>query len=118
MTDEQTLENKKMWDDYMKSMNEYADECDRINNRILNVIKGQLGVKFEKALLALAEESEVDGVFELVRKTSGSYQKENYGSFRGYWVEQRSVGDSGDSWDGYIYVKLKPKLFIKMHYSM
>jgi hypothetical protein len=114
----QKEENDLMWADYSREMNRYYTNCQRVNNRILKVIRNQLGVEFENAIIECAKETEACGEFRLVKELSGDLQKEDYGSFKYIWVDQRAYGDAGDSWQGEVFVQLKNGLFLEIGYSM
>lgn len=111
-------EEYKIFADYAAEMNQYNDNSNRINNRILKAIKNQLGEKFKEAILLCAEESDACGPFALVKKPKGEYLDEEYEAFKGLWVDQRSYGDTGDSWQGEVYIKLKENLYLEIGYSM
>lgn len=106
-----------------KGMNEYHDylnELDRKNKRLLKAIKKVKGNTFYKYLLQIIEESEgISGLAEIVSKPVGEFQAEKYGrQIKGIWVSQWSVGTEGDSWDGIVYVEIKPNKYLKFNYSM
>ena len=80
-------------------------------------VKGKGWVKNLKSLLQDCEVA--SRPYELCRARYGQYQNEAYGrGIKGYWVDQWAVGDSGDSWDGYVYVEIKPGKFLKAFYSI
>lgn len=110
--------NDRMWAEYAASEKIYYDEEKRWNSRILKAIGNQLGKRFLDDVVQCFEESEACRKLELVRKPTGQYQEEEYDSFKGIWVDQWSVGDSGDSWNGYVCIKLKKGLWLKTFYSM
>jgi len=64
------------------------------------------------------EETEVGDAFKIVRKPRGESQKENYGQIKQLWVSQQAVGDSGDSWEGTVSVKIKEGRWLEMPFSM
>lgn len=110
--------NDKMWSEYSLSMEIYQQEETRWNTRILKAIANQLGEKFLQDVVECFEENEVQGKLELIKTPKGEWQEEEYTSFNGIWVDQWSVGDSGDNWNGYICIKLKENLWLKTFYSM
>lgn len=113
-----TEADQKMMDEMYESMAAYDREVERSNKRLCKAILNQLGTTFLKEIMAVAHESEVQNKMEIVRETTGEYQKEyGYDCFEGYWVDQWSVGDSGDSFNGYIYIQLKENRWLKMYYS-
>jgi hypothetical protein len=116
--DEIELENKKMWAEYAEVERIYYEEEKRWNSRVLKAIGNQLGKHFLDDVVECFNESEACGKLELVKKPRGEWQEEHYESFAGVWVDQWSVGDSGDSWNGYVCIKLKKGLWLKTNYSM
>lgn len=110
--------NDRMWAEYAASEKIYYAEEKRWNSRVLKAIGNQLGKQFLDDVVECFEESEAQGKLELARKPTGQWQEEHYDSFAGIWVDQWSVGDSGDSWNGYVCIKLKEGLWLKTFYSM
>lgn len=105
--------------DYDKSMREYHDEVDRKNNRIFKALTTVMGKTFVKRLKEYMEELESSNPIEIVRKTKGSYQEENYGIIKGAWVDQwENGGYEGDSFSGDVYVEVTKNRFIKFGYSL
>lgn len=111
-------ENRALWAEVAESEQLYENECSRINGRIIKAIENQLGEQFMLDVAECFQESEAKGAMELVRKPEGEWQEEDYASFRGIWVDQGSVGDSGDSWEGVVCIRVKRGLWLKMFYSM
>lgn len=114
--------NDKMWAEYAESMNKYHTECKRVNDRIIKAVANQLGQSFVNDIWSCVEESEglpeYSGKFFFLRKPRGQWQEEEYDNFNGIWVDQWSVGDSGDSWNGVVCIKLKKGLWLAFDYSM
>lgn len=54
---------------------------------------------------------------EIVDKPYGTYQDCNNKDCYEEWVDQRSVGDSGDSFSGEVYIKLSNGKYLKYHYD-
>jgi len=104
----------------MNEYHDYLNELDRKNKRLLKAIKKVKGNTFYKYLLQIIEESEgISGLAEIVSKPVGEFQAEKYGrQIKGIWVSQWSVGTEGDSWDGIVYVEIKPNKYLKFNYSM
>lgn len=57
------------------------------------------------------------GRLEIVTKPTGENQDEYIGVFKQVYVEQGSVGDSGDSFAGFIYGKLGKRKWLKVPYE-
>jgi predicted transcriptional regulator len=106
-----------------KGMKEYYDylkkESDQ-NNALLSTIKQQKGKTFFKYLMEIINNSDgIKGAAEIIKEPIGDFQKESYGrQIKGIWVDQRSVGDSGDSWEGTVCVQLGESRYFKFGYSM
>ena len=95
-------------------------EHNRVYNRLMRVIESVKGKEFSDSVKQCIEESEPCDWFrmELVSEPIGDYQTEEYEAFEGIWVQQWSVGDSGDSFQGYVCIKLKDNMYLKFRYSM
>ena len=114
----QKEENDKFWAEYAASEKLIYQEEKRWNSRLLKAIQSQLGKQFLDDVVECLEESEAQGKLELVRKPRGQWQEEYHESFDGIWVDQWSIGDTGDSWNGYVCIELKKGLWLKTFYSM
>lgn len=107
----------KNWQD----MADYQEECYRHNDRLLRSIKSVKGRTFYKHLLQLIKDCDrVDDKMEIVKEPNGEWQREtDYGkSIPGIWCDQWSTGTEGDSYDGYVWVLLKPNKYLKFRYSI
>ena len=104
----------------MKEYYDYLKEESEKNHRLLLEIKKDKGSTFYKYLIEIINESEgIKGVAQIVDKPVGEFQKEKYGrQIKGIWVDQRSVGDSGDSWEGTVCVQPDKSRYLKLGYSM
>ncbi len=89
------------------------------NDRIMKAIRSTKGEEFEESVADCIEESEANDWYqmELVKEPTGEHQEDD-NIPEGVWVLQWSVGDSGDSWEGYVCIKLKEKMYLKFRYSM
>lgn len=91
------------------------------NLLILKDIKTRKGKAFHKHVVACIKESEGswDWPFELIQNPIGDYQEDKWGhSFKGVWVDQRSVGMEGDSYEGTICIQIETDQYLKFHFSM
>jgi len=125
-----TVNLRKAADDYvsneiamqkaMKEYYEYLRKQGEENNLLLLEIKKEKGNTFFKYLKEIIEESEgIRGVAEIVKTPNGTFQEEKYGrQIKGVWVDQWSVGDTGDSWEGTVCVQLSENRYFKFNYSM
>ena len=110
--------NDEIWKEIIEEENNYHLECNRWNDRILNVIGHFRGEDFKNDVVDCFQWAEATGdKFELVKEPSGGYQDDSFGKIKGIWVDQWSVGDSGDSYSGYIYIMLKRDKYLKIFYS-
>ncbi len=104
----------------MKEWMEYEIVIHKSNQRLLRAIKKVKGNTFYKYLLEIIEQSEgMKGKAIIVDTPTGKYQDEKYGrQIKGYWVQQWSVGMEGDSFEGNVYVEIKPNKYLKFGYSV
>jgi len=110
---------KEIMDDHYTELNKIVAEENRINNRILKAILKVKGKEFYESLLLTIEEDEcTNGSFEIVNKPLGQYQKEDFGEIKGLWVEQHSAGYEGDSFWGFVSVKLKENKWLQMPFAI
>lgn len=107
-------EDLRQYDDLMDK--HYA-ECDRINGRILQAIRSVKGSEFYSDLERVIEWVQSSGKMEIVSERVGTMQSEAYRTITRVWVDQWSVGDSGDSFSGHVYVKIKLGKWLKMHFE-
>ena len=114
-------EGKQMeeaWKEIAIEEEKYNTEVRRMNDRITKVIEAIRGKEFVKDILDCAEEIEVHGPWQIVRKTKGSYQKEEYNVIKGMWVDQWCNGGYvGDDFQGDVYIEIKKDRFLKMGYA-
>lgn len=115
----------EMWAEVGESRDKHNKAAEISNNRILKWCEAKHGKAFVNNLLRLYKDCEVGSqmgfldLIEIVNCPIGSYQPERYGSkIRGYWVDQWSVGTEGDSFEGYIYVKIRSNRFLKVRFSI
>jgi len=99
-------------------MDRARKEVHKHNNRILRAVKRALGMKLRTAIYKTAKEMEACpyAKWELVKKPRGDRQSHNIKPIDHVWVSQRAVGYEGDSWEGEIYIQLKERLWLEMHY--
>lgn len=103
---------------------EYENNIYKKDMRLLNAIKSVKGESFEKALGELIKELDRTFDYSIVNNPTGNYQKEYWHKeIRGVWVDQYvNGGMEGDSFEGYVYVKIKRKgkndRYLKIPYSM
>lgn len=116
------LDNKIYEENEWKKICEAEYDIHRRNQRLLRAIKSVKGKTFYKRLMEVIKESEGMRSFflaEIVKVPVGKFQSERYGrEIKGIWVDQRSVGMEGDSWEGTVCVEIKPNKYFKFHYSM
>ena len=105
--------------DYRKEMDRFYNEIARKNKRISRAIKSVLGQKYWEDIADCLSECEADTApFSIVREPNGDEQDWNCVSFDNTWVDQRSVGMEGDSFEGTVCIPLDEKRWFKFHYSM
>lgn len=106
-----------------KDLQKYYDHEKQIaaeNQQLLLSIKKTKGRTFYRHLKQIIEECDrIRGSLEIVDEPVGTFQEENYGrQISGIWVEQWSVGDSGDSFEGIVCVMIDDRKFLRIPYSM
>lgn len=105
ITDEQYLEAYSQMAEYEKGISDH-------NNQIIDSF-GDAGKKdFER----LMDYCRITEKIEFVDAPQGKKQNENFGIFKNVHVDQHSVGDSGDSYAGFVYAKVKGR-WIKVPYD-
>lgn len=110
-----------MYHDCYSGLTKYGDECARSNKRLLKVLRKVKGRTFVKRFLEVVEASDGwNGKLYLSKTPRGRKHVENeYGRLIKYiWVDQRSVGMEGDSFEGTVSVEVKPNKYLCFDYSM
>lgn len=89
------------------------------NDRLIKVLKKRNGTGWVKGLMLLCSDCDVHGRMEIVRNHPRKeyWQEENFGPIKEMWVLQYSVGDSGDSFAGTIWLKIDKKRFLQLMFS-
>lgn len=112
---------QSMYHDCYSGLTKYDDECNRSNKRMLRVLRKVKGSTFVKRFLEVVESCEgVNGKIFLSKNPKGKQQSENeFGRLiKHIWVDQRSVGMEGDSFEGTVSVQVKPNKWVCFNYSM
>ena len=94
-------------------------EEDKLNNNveiIAEIIKLR-GNKTLKSYERLLDGAYITDKISIVDKPEGENNDEEFGVFTEVWVDQWSVGDSGDSFEGFIYGKFDEGKWLKIPYS-
>lgn len=76
----------------------------------------QFGGTAESDFSEMVEDCKITSKIEFCEKPSGRDQDESYGIFKNVFVDQQSVGDSGDSYAGAIYANVNGK-WIRVYYE-
>jgi hypothetical protein len=112
---------KNVEDEMWRQLGEEYAKLQEENDSVLSKVKSMVDDSFFEALIHFIEEQENSyGAFlyELVKKPTGKYFMEFWHKkLQGYYCEQWSVGDGGDSFEGYVYVKITKNNYIKIHFS-
>lgn len=104
-------------DEYLAALADVA----KYNNRVLRAIKSVKGKTYFKHLCEYIKDAGMNQwcQFKIVRQPVGKMQEvSEYG--RGItkeYVDQRSVGTEGDSFEGTICLEIKPGKYLKFSYS-
>ena len=109
----------KYYEEMYAEIDAYYKECDRINQRLLTIIKRYKGEEFYDDLMDLLEECNYSNApFQIVRECHVK-EIEVYDYCFSYYVDQyENGGMEGDSFAGFVYIPLKENRFLKFHYSM
>ncbi len=94
------------------SLFEYEKEISDHNETILKT----LGKTAQKDFADLIDSCSSVGKIEFVDEPKGDAQNESNGIFKDVHVDQWSVGDSGDSYAGFIYAKVN-KQWVSINYE-
>jgi uncharacterized membrane-anchored protein YhcB (DUF1043 family) len=117
MEDTRTEAQKKVDDEMMEDcyaqLDKYYKELHKHNNEILSELGETAFTDFQK----LIEDCEVTDKIDFVEKPHGQNQNEKSGIFKSIWVDQNSVGDSGDSYAGYIYGQITKDKWLRIPYE-
>lgn len=110
-----TEKEQEQWSQAFKALAEWEEEIAEYNKNLLKSICSSALKNF----CDLIESCDVNGKIEIVDKPCGDLQKgERYGVFKKVYVDQHSVGDSGDSYAGFIYTNHgKSNKWLKIPYS-
>jgi hypothetical protein len=109
MTDEQ------MWSDAMESLIQFENEIKTHNKEILKSISYD-----NRDFARLVDCCRITDKMEWVEKPTfkPEYDADVYGAFTLEFVDQWSVGDSGDSFTGFMYAKVKGEdKYLKIPYD-
>lgn len=112
---------QRMYHDCYSGLTKYDDECARSNKRMIKILKRVKGRTFVKRFLEVVESCDgVRGKMYLSSVPKGKKQSEDeFGRLIKYiWVDQRSVGMEGDSFEGTVSVEVKPNKYLCFDYSM
>ena len=105
-------------DDMKKAGEEIAKEEERQNKKdqdVLDEVKKQVTQEVFKLIEIEIKETEGGIGFEIVDEKSGELDDCIEGIK--VWINQWSVGESGDSFEGNVYVELPNKKYLKWSYS-
>jgi hypothetical protein len=116
------LDQQISMEEGMKAYNDAVQQIRAQHVKILMEIRATTGPTFYGHLAAYIKDRHPtdDHEFEFVPQPEGKCQKvSEYGrAIREEWVVQQPVGDSGDSWEGTICVKIDEGNYLKFHFSM
>lgn len=107
------MTTEKQWEEAMDALFEYRDEIDTHNSNILLQVNAKAS-DFEK----LVEDVKISGKMEIVNEPQGYNQDETYESFQQVYVDQWSVGMSGDTFEGTIYAQLEENKWLSIPFSI
>lgn len=111
--DEVMSYTQEQYDEAMQSMIDWEKEIDDHNNEILKDFN-------QDDLKELFIDIRITDKIQWVDKPTfkPEYNPDKYGIFTQEFVNQWSIGDSGDSYEGFLYLKVKGhKQYLKVRYS-
>ncbi len=108
---------EKQYDEAMNSLQQFENERLEHNTKIIAQIIDEVGNKTLKSYERLLDGAYVTDKIQIVDKPNGDNNYEEFGVFKDVWVDQWSVGDSGDSFEGFIYGRFAKKKWLKIPYS-
>lgn len=113
--EEISKEDQKAMDEGMESYHKAEEERYKKDQKVLDSIKKEVSPKFYEKIEEEMAESEGGWDVKIVDKPTGENQDNND---REVWVDQHAVGQSGDSWAGYVYIKLPTGKYLRWDYAM
>ena len=121
---ELSVEDKKEMEKGIKeafeAMDKYYSELQQNKEDVLKQIGIELNINqfdLDAHFIELLDDCIINGEIEIVANPSGGNQHSDCGIFTEVFVEQWSVGDSGDSYSGYIFGKYSTDKWIKIPYE-
>ena len=106
------------WQKAIEALKAYNEECNKHNKEIMEQVVAKVGNKALEDFKELMQLANVTGKLEIVSEPGGEVaQNESYGVFTEVWVDQRSVGMEGDSFEGFVYGKFADAEWLKIPYS-
>lgn len=113
MKNEFTPQEIQCFNEAMNALNKWETEIRAHNISVLNANN----IPHED-FMSITDGVSVTGKIEVVSKPSGTDNNENaHGVFGIVYVDQQSVGDSGDSWAGNIYGHFGVNKWLKIPYE-
>lgn len=114
---EMTETQLKEFDDATKQIAEEENARYEKDKKILDNIKNKVHVDVFESIKYEIKESENASNFKIVDSPIGEYQRTNEDNVK-VWVDQYSVGDTGDSWAGIVSVELPNGKYLMWDYWM
>lgn len=93
----------------------YQQHEKEVLNHNIDLLKN---LRIEKdVILKLTEDCHIYEKMEIVPVPFGDDQDESDQYFKAIYIDQWSVGDSGDSFEGHIYAKIEENKWLKIPYA-
>jgi|TARA_R110001632_G_scaffold104876_1_gene214018 hypothetical protein len=105
------------YSDAMDALLEYENERLEHNTKIIASIIAEVGNETLKSYEDILDGCSVTDKLQIVDKPEGDNNDESFGIFKEVWVDQWSVGDSGDSFEGFIYGRFAKQKCLKIPYA-
>lgn len=109
---------KKQYKEVFDDLSKWEKEVEENNNNILKELSREFGDSIHEDFRHCVEDCIMSAKLEIVSEPNGHPQKgESYGFLKTIWVDQWSVGNTGDSFSGFIYGQLDEKRWLKIPYD-
>ena len=110
------MELEKWEEDAMEDIRKEEEEQNKKDQAVLDLVKEQVTEEVFKLIEIEIEETDGGIGFKIVDEKSGELDDCVEGIK--VWINQWSVGESGDSFEGNVYVELPNKKYLKWSYSI
>jgi len=93
-------------------------ELHEFNMHLINELADKYGKVLLKDVDRIMRDCYFNDTATLVNEPQGEDNDEEYQLIKEVWCEQWSVGDSGDSFEGRLYAKIKDGVWLMLPFAM